>query len=273
MRNSITFISLFSVLSFTQAQNSVEVDTIFANEQKTVSMFFPKPIRQGITGSSNYAFSYNREKEQYFGLLQAMPGKESNLLVVTSDGEVYSYLLRYSEKLNRLNYFIPASKSIGNERSGLIKFPMQKTSFADSDTFTNPSKTLDYPKLCSQLLRNPRPFHQIKKKKGISIRMTKSIYYSTDVYIIFEISNSSGIDYEINSLILFKVNGNKRRKASYQELPLSPIVQFNMPQVVPKGQAVEFVFVYPKFTLGAHEKLLVKLDELNGARDVVLGFK
>jgi len=55
----------------------VEVDTIYAHEQKAVAMFFPNPIRQGLTGSSNCAFSYNRDKEQDFGLLQATPGEES----------------------------------------------------------------------------------------------------------------------------------------------------------------------------------------------------
>tara|TARA_R110002051_G_scaffold296864_1_gene363088 strand:- start:1203 stop:1334 length:132 start_codon:yes stop_codon:yes gene_type:complete len=37
--------------------------------------------------------------------------------------------------------------------------------------------------------------------------------------------------------------------------------------VVPKGEQVQFVGVYPKFTLGAREKLMVKLEEFNGARE------
>ncbi|WP_317048430.1 hypothetical protein [Confluentibacter sediminis] len=72
------------------------IDTIYANDQKNVALFFPKPIRQGITGASHFVFTYNREKEQYFGLLQAKPGTESNLLTITNDGKVYSYILKYS---------------------------------------------------------------------------------------------------------------------------------------------------------------------------------
>ncbi|CAN0486788.1 unnamed protein product [Scytosiphon promiscuus] len=99
--------------------------------------------------------------------------------------------------------------------------------------------------------------------------MTKSIYYRNDVYVVFKIENGSQIDFEINSLDLYKVNGNNKRKSSHQELLLSPVYQFQMPTVVPKGEQAQFVCVYPKFTLGAREKLLVKLAELNGARDVV----
>ena len=100
--------------------------------------------------------------------------------------------------------------------------------------------------------------------------MTKSIYYLNEVYVVFEIENSSHIDFAINSLDLYKVNGNNKRKSSYQELLLSPIYQFQTPTVVLRDQSVQFVSVYPKFTLGARESLLVKLEELNGDRDIIL---
>ncbi|MCB0447603.1 MAG: conjugal transfer protein, partial [Gelidibacter sp.] len=75
------------------------LDTIYVNDQKNVAMFFPEPIRQGITGKDNFVFTYNREKAQYFGLLQATPGPDSNLLAITNDGMVYSYILKYKEQL------------------------------------------------------------------------------------------------------------------------------------------------------------------------------
>ena len=271
MKKSISLLGLLIFMASVEAQNVKVTDTIFANEHMTVSLFFPHPIRQGITGSTDYAFSFNRERAQYFGLLQATPGEESNLLVVTQDGSVYSYLLRYSQKLVKLNYFIDISDRIGYERTGPSMVPQVKLSLADSDTSAIPDKDLDYPKLCAQLLRNPRPFDQIKYRDGV--RMAKSIYYLNEVYVVFEVENASQIDFEINSLALYKVNGNNRRKASYQELPLPAIYRFKVPQVVSKGEQVQFVCVYPKFTLGAREKLMVKLEELNGDRDLVLHLK
>ena len=273
MKKSIPLLGLLIIMATAKAQNGKVMDTIYANEQMTVSLFFPDFIRQGITGSSNYAFSFNREKAQYFGLLQATPGEESNLLVVTQDGSVYSYLLHYSQKLDKLNYFISDYQSIGHERTGPSLLPQESMSLADSDTIPNSDKALDYPKLCAQLLRKPRPFDQIKYKDGVTIRMAKSIYYDNEVYVVFEIDNDSQIDFVINTLNLHKVNGNKKRKSSYQELLLSPIYQFQIPTVVLKDQTVQFVIVYPKFTLGKGEKLVVKLDELNGNRDVVLKWK
>lgn len=270
MNNPILLISFLSALSLALAQGPIPIDTIYANDQKTVSLFFQDPIRQGITGSSNFAFSYNRDKEQYFGLLQATPGEESNLLVVTKNGDIYSYLLRYSTKLEKLNHFIAPSERIGNERSG-SSLPEQEVKLPSSplDTVPDTTKTTDFAKLCSQLLRNPRPLNQIKYTDRVSVSLSKSIYYGDEVYVIFEIINDSHIDFEINTLTLYRVNGNKKRKASYQELPLDPIYRFNMPEVVRKEDLVQFVLVYPKFTLSAREMLLVKLEELNGGRDVV----
>ena len=261
---------LLAIMATVKAQNGKVLDTIFANEQMTVSLFFPNPIRQGITGSPNYAFSFNRERAQYFGLLQATPGENSNLLVVTENGSVYSYLLRYSHKLEKLNYFIDISDRIGHERTGRSMVPQVKLSLADSDTVPINDKALDYPKLCAQLLRNPRPFDQIKYKDGVTVRMTKSIYYLNEVYVVFEIENGSQIDFEINSLDLYKVNGNNKRKSSYQETHLSPVYKFQMPKVVLRDQSVQFVSVYPKFTLGAREKLVVKMEERKGNRDFVV---
>ena len=99
-----------------QVSKTIILDTIYANDTKNVALFFPDPIKQGITGSVNFVFTYNREKEQHFGLLQASPGEESNLLIINRNGAVFSYIVRYKKQLSKLNYFIPGTQSIGNEK-------------------------------------------------------------------------------------------------------------------------------------------------------------
>lgn len=269
MKSLTTLFSMLFVMNTVHAQNNMTIDTIFANEQKVVSLFFPDPIRQGITGSPNYAFSYNREKEQYFGLLQATPGEKSNLLVITSSGKVYSYILSHSQKLKKLHYFIDSTESVGHEHQR--SHPNTGTSTKTiTITKTDSLRKDRYSKLCRQLLGNPRSFKQVKFRDGIKVRMAKSVYYANEVYIVFEIENGSKIDFEINALDLYTVNGNNKRKSSYQELLLPPIYKYKIPAVVPKGQHSQFVCVYPKFTLDKNERLLVKLEELNGNRDVLV---
>ena len=99
---SMTLFALYFAPRLCSAQTTEQqspLDTIYANDEKNVALFFPDPIRQGITGSDNFVFTYNREKQQYFGLLQAKPGKESNLLVINQNGSIFSYIVRYKEQL------------------------------------------------------------------------------------------------------------------------------------------------------------------------------
>ncbi len=266
MKSLTALFSILFVMAIVHAQNNMTVDTIFANEQKVVSLFFPDPIRQGITGSPNFAFSYNREKQQYFGLLQATPGEESNLLVITANGKVYSYILRYSRQLEKLHYIINPKNSIGEDKpytyTNLTKTekPVRNRKI---DSLVKP----EYVQHCSELLQSPRLYQRMKSKKKVAVHIVKNSYHGGQVYVMFEIVNPTQIDYEIDSLELYRVNGNNKRRASYQELPLSPVYKFKMPQMVPKGQQIQFVYVYPKFTLSKNERLVVKLEELNGARD------
>ncbi len=113
MKNLIITLGILSLTScgnlkaqdtLSKLENFHLLDTIYANEKKNVTLFFPHPIRQGITGSENFVFTYNRDKEQYFGLLQAKPGEDSNLLVINNNGAVYSYIISYKKQISKLNY-------------------------------------------------------------------------------------------------------------------------------------------------------------------------
>jgi hypothetical protein len=241
------------------------LDTIYANDQKNVALFFPNPIRQGITGASHFVFTYNREKEQYFGLLQAKPGTESNLLTVTSDGCVYSYILKYSEKLPKLNYFINENERIGSEFPKKIK---TKSITKPLNNYAN--RITHFQKLSEYLLKSNFESIKAKRKKGIKIRLQKMTYDASEVYLVIEVKNKSGIDFEIDYLNVYRTNGNNKRKASYQRLQQEVIYKHKMPYSVIDNQSKRFVYVLQKFVLGDNEKLMLELKELKGSRKVIL---
>jgi hypothetical protein len=240
-------------------------DTIYANDQKNVALFFPNPIRQGITGANHFVFTYNREKEQYFGLLQAKPGIESNLLTVTNDGKVYSYILKYAEKLSKLNYFVEEKESIGNEKPQ-IEIPKLENKIAS--TYTN--KMTYFQKFSEYLLKSNYESITTRRKKGMRLQLQKMSYNASEVYLVIEIKNKSGINFEIDYLNVYRTNGNNKRKASYQRLQQKVIYKHKMPNAIINGQSQRFVYVLPKFVLGDNEKLMLELEELKGSRKVVL---
>lgn len=262
MKAFITLLILTCSLPISAQQ---ALDTIYANDRKNVALFFPNAIRQGITGASHFIFTYNREKEQYFGLLQAKPGTESNLLTVTRDGKIYSYILKYSDKLPELNYFINENESIGNEQPLKIRQkPEVKPLHKHENRITHFQKFSEY------LLKSTFEGIATKRKKGIKVQLLKMAYEASEVYLVIQVKNKSGIDFEIDYLNVYRTNGNNKRKASYQRLSQNVIYKHKMPNVITDKQSQRFVYVLPKFVLGDNEKLMLELKELNGSRKVVL---
>ena len=240
------------------------LDTIYANEHKNVALFFPETIRQGVTGAEHFVFSYNQETEQYFGLLQATPGEESNLIAITKNGQVYSYVLKYKEDLSKLNYFISEHESIGYEKP---EIKIEENSATERPKL---DRSKYFQKFCEYLLKSKKESFSVEREKGLKLTLERMVYNASEVYLVFKIKNSSNIDFEIDYLKVFRVNGNKKRKASYQKLEIEVIQSHNLPEQVKNGKNTRFVYVLPKFVFGENEKLMLELKELNGDRKLVL---
>ncbi|GAA3657823.1 DUF4138 domain-containing protein [Flavivirga jejuensis] len=270
MKKLVILLSLGFVIS-AHAKNVQTLDTIYANSTMNMALFFPSDIRQGITGSDNFVFTYNREKQQNLGLLKATKGVDSNLLVITTDGKVYTYIIRYAEHLEFSNRFINVLESIGNEKPTIPDKIVQKK--LKKDTIVKNTTLNRLGKSCDALLKLPERKHIKKKIEGLSLTIKNFYYLNDKVFVQFEIDNDSEVDFDFDFLRLFRVSGNKKRKSSYQELPILPIYKHHVPNTLVHGTKVRFVYVLPKFVLDKNEKLLVKLKEQSTNRSVVLKWR
>lgn len=249
-----------------KTQTNTVLDTIYANDTKNVTLFFPEPIRQGITGSDNFVFTYNREKEQYFGLLQAKPGKESNLLVINRNGSIFSYIIRYKKQLSKLNYFIPLSNSIGNEK------PIKVDSIlAESAEERVDNKTYYYQKFCSYLLNINQRIGRIKKRnEGIILSVENIVFDKDELYFVIQIENNSTLDYDLNFLNFSVETRQKGKKKSLQRLYQKPIYMHRLPSKIAEGKMIRFVYVLSKFSLSNERRAILKLNENDGERNIEL---
>lgn len=269
MKTTFTFIiCAFSMIL--HAQNIEKLDTIYANDTKTVSLFFPKPIRQGIVGKSHFIFSYNKEIAQYFGLLQGTPGVESNLLAITSDGQVYSYILKYAEKLQKLNYFITENVSIGNEKQSPNFLSTDEKTSSAIDTLIS-DQFMIYEQTCSELLVNSKKkIIRSKRKNQIKLSVKKITYKNNVLYFSMEIENKSIIDYDVNFLHFFISNIDGLKKKSSQTIPKESIFTYLFPNIIKGKTKTEFMIVFSKFTIDNHKKMVIELNELYGERNIRL---
>ena len=260
----ILFILSVLISSLVEAQTTEILDTIYANDRKNVALFFPEPIRQGITGSENFVFTYNREKEQYFGLLQAKQGKESNLLVINKNGSIFSYIVRYKAQLSKLNYFIPMASSIGNEKPK-VKDSIQPETFEKSID----NSTYYYQKFCSYLLdRRQYLGRYTRRNDGVIIRLENIVFDKEELYFVIQIRNNSTLDYDLNFLNLSIETRQKGKKKSLQRLYQEPIFKHHLPSKIVVNETVRFIYVMPKFSLSNDRRVVLELNEKDGERNI-----
>ncbi len=238
------------------------LDTIYANDKKNVALFFPNPIRQGITGAEHFVFTYNREKEQFFGLLQAKPGVESNLLIINNDGSIFSYIVSYKKQLSKLNYFIPESKRIGNERP-IIENPIQK------ETLNN--KANYYQRFCSYLVDRKQRIRRLKKRnEDITLRIENIVFDKEELYFVIEIENNSSLDYDLNFLNLSILTRKRGKKKSLQSIYKEPVFKYNVPLKIKENETKKLVYVLSKFSISNERLVILELNEKNGERNLKL---
>jgi len=265
MKTYIILIGLLFVSVFTKAQTNPVLDTIYANEQKNVALFFPNPIRQGITGSENFVFTYNREKEQYFGLLQATPGNESNLLVINNNGAIFSYIVKYKKQLSKLNYFISGSQRIGNEKPSIA----DPTDVLEDTRFDG--RTYYYQRFCSYLINRKQTIGRlIERNDGIVLNVENIVFDKEELYFVIKIENKSSLDYDLNFLNLSVQTRKKGKKKSLQDLYQEPIYVFNLPSKIKEKEVIKVVYVLPKFSISNERIVVLELNEKNGERNLKL---
>ena len=261
-----TFIGIITGLSQPNDSKLVKLDTLYANEAKNVALFFPETIQQGIVGASNFVFTYNRETGQHFGLLQAQPGKESNLLVIDSKGTVYAYILKYQKKLQRLHYFIPKTKAIGNV------FPKRfKAKESHEPISALLKKEHAYRQFSAELLHQPSRINRLRRKhRGLLMAVENIVFHKEAFYVVIHIGNDSNLDYDIDFLSFSKDIRKRARKKSMQRIYQPALYTYQLPKKIKGGESSRLVYVLPKFSLSKDRILLLQLKELNGERNMDL---
>jgi len=261
--------SLIPVIIFLVSSNYAQcqtLDTIYANDHQVVSLSFMDPIQTGMTGSPNFTFNFNREQADNLGLLQAEKAQESNLLVRTTAGNLYTFILAYREDLSQLHYSIAPDQRLKNP----FQHSSNGTSAQDCIQKTASTKEEHFTLFCTQLLHKKSSTRHSKHQKGIRVKLMDQVYHDDHVYMVYELRNRSTVPYALGQFQLSKVLGTPKRKASYQELTITPLFEFQMPKKIGQNSSVRFVVVYLKFTLNSEERLQVKVLEAQGSRNLII---
>lgn len=271
---------------------------IFSTGNKNTNLFFSSAIKSGIVGSSNFTFGYSPNGDSKIGILKATPGAESNLLVITENGNIYSFIVRYKAEITMLNYFVKDNMAIGNESGAVIyndgtgdnireekvvaskNIPTEKLKTVDAIKVNNyesssieisSSDTNSFQSNANKEIEKQIFYNRIYGSKDkITIKLKNICYIENELYFSLILKNDSTLDYDVNYLNFYVISRNKNRNTVAQTIPYEALYIHNSPTRISAKNETEVVFVYKKFTINENKLLLVELTEDNGERTIKL---
>lgn len=223
---------LIALLNAAFAQQPLSIST-----DKTTSLIFPFPIKYVDRGTRDILVQPVKEDERIL-LVKAANKQfaETNLSVVTGDGNVYEFTVNYTPQPSVLVLHLPPNKK------------------ATISAYAN------------AILNNP-PRRILKVEHGAVITKLSGIYIKDDViYYQLEIHNHSPLDFDIELLKFFITDKKRSKRSSVQENELVPLyVAGNRSKVKAYNFSV-IVVALDKFTIPDAKFLRIQLMEKNGGR-------
>ncbi|MGA9638970.1 conjugative transposon protein TraN [Flavobacterium sp.] len=237
----------------------VQLDTVAIAYSKTTNIVFPYSIKSVDRGSEDVLVQKAKNVEN---ILQIKAAKydfaETNLTVVTSDGQLYSFVLHYDEQQPLLNLVVPKSR-----------YSMQEN--FTSDETKNEEELQSYAELS---FFEKRKLPGVKDKKyEIKLQLNGLFIHENVMYYRIKIENHSNINYDISQLRFFIRDQKKAKRTASQEIEISPLYTYNKTETIEGKSEVCFVFALTKFTIPDEKHLAIQLMEDEGGRHLELHMK
>lgn len=292
----IYLIVFYLCVSFSiNGQQKPESRILYSTSNKNTTLFFSNPIKSAIVGSDNFTFGYNKQNYGKLGILKATPGEESNLLVITENGNIFSFTIRYKKDIDKVNYFIDDSLAIGNESGDVFKEKLVQNlsqrdekiitpevsyntiseavtvnSYENNEGESNETPNL-YEKLCRGEIDKPIFYSRVYGTKNkVTVKLKNISYVENELYFTVILKNESTLDYDINYLNFYITSSNKKKNTATQTIPYKSKYIHNLPTKIKAGENTEVVYVYKKFSINENKILLIEMTEDNGERIVEL---
>ena len=203
---------------------------------KTVHVIFPSPIKYVDLGSTNLIAGKADGAENVIRVKAARKHfrNETNMSVITEDGNFYTFNVKYADEPLLLNVETPR----------LVRLIMKSVHKQDK--------------------------HWIKhigcKRFGVRF-LLKGLYTHGDLlYFHTEVRNATHVPFDVD-FVTFKIVDKKIvRRTAMQEQVIYPLRAFNYVIRVEGKKDERTVFALPKFTIPDDKKLVVEMYEKQGGR-------
>ena len=233
-------------------------DPLYITFNKTTSLSFPYSIKSVDRGSRDVLAQKALAAENVLQVKAAQQNfPETNLTVITADGQVHQFDVRYSERPSSHFYSIPKQTTTQTDQAYNVRF---------SDGIN----AAELSEVTKHILAKPARYQ--RSDKQYKIKFSLQGVYSHDDFMFYRIhiQNSSSINYDIDAIRIFIRDKQKVKRTATQEVEVNPVFVSDELTRVPGKSARYIVYILPKVTIPDSKLLEFDLFENDGGRDLNL---
>lgn len=234
-------------------------DSLPIGYSKTTTLVFPYSVKSVDRGSAALLVQKVKGLENIIQIKAAQHDfAETNLTVITSDGQLYSFVLHYNEQAPLLNLVIGKEKPSRPEHADVAE--MEQEAVVQS-----------YAALASYEKKKLRGVKD--SKYGMTFQLNGLYIHENVIFCRVKVVNRSNVNYDISQLRFFIRDQKIARRTASQEVEIKTSYWHNSATVIAAQSEVCFVFALAKFTLPDKKYLALQLMESNGGRHLELQVK
>lgn len=231
---------------------------------KTVHVIFPSTIRYVDLGSADLLAAKADGTENVLRVKAALRdfSRESNLSVITEDGNYYTFNVKYADEPVKLSVemtdFLHDGEAVNRPNNALAVY-MQELG-QESPLLV---------KLIMQSIykNNDREIKHLGSKRFGIQHTLKGVYtHNGLLYFHLQLKNSSNVPFNID-FITFKIVDKKvAKRTAIQEQVIWPLRAYNNLMMIGGKRTERMIFTLPKFTIPDDKMLVIELNEQSGGR-------
>lgn len=223
---------------------------------KTTSLIFPFAIRYVDRGTKDVLVQQVKEAENLLLVKAAQANfSATNLSVVTADGRLYSFDVKYSNQVPWTVLELPLPVYDSNS----IYFPSDLMNIKDLESYTK------------GILDNRKFICGISDKTWDVVADVSGLYIK-DKVIFFQLrfSNGSPLDYDVDYIRFYLRDKKKGKRKATQEVELVPLYKTGNMHTIEAFQSNLTGFAIEKFTVPDAKYFYIEIAEKNGGRHLRL---
>ncbi len=247
----------FGQTSFVNATEELQPVTVTYN--KTTSIIFPASITSVDRGSKDVLM---QKAKGVLNVLQIKAAHrsmhETNLTVITADGKLNHFFLRYEDNPTCLTWKVSDAGS-ENKLSVMLQQPNHQQEITQKAEAIQKSK-------------NPRLMHSTKKNK-MKLRLNDIFINDEVLFLKLTITNQSNINYTLDLIRFYTEDKKQVKRTAAQQLDRKPIYVQGDATQINGNTAATFVYAFEKFTIPDAKQGVIELFEQQGGRHLRLTFQ